>query len=100
MYLVYIIKRKVNGGKFMNISEKMCCIYAKDICCEDTVEQIVESEITLPEYFPDIVSVLRSTLRPNVSQNQERVSQAIHLFPQKLQMFPKISGLKNTFFTP
>ena len=54
----------------MNLPKKMCCISAKDINCEDTVEHIVESEITLPEYFPDIVSVLRSTLRPNVSQTK------------------------------
>lgn len=54
----------------MDIAKKMCSISSKQIRCEDTLEHTVESEITLPEYFPDIVSVLRSTLKPNVSQTK------------------------------
>lgn len=54
----------------MDITKKMCSISAKQIRCEDTLEHTVESEITLPEYFPDIVSVLRSTLKPNISQTK------------------------------
>lgn len=54
----------------MEISKKMYSVCAKDIRCEDTVEHTVESDITLPEYFPDIVSVLKATLKPNVTQTK------------------------------
>lgn len=54
----------------MDIAKKMCSVSSKSIKYEDTVEQTVESEITLPEYFPDIVSVLRCTLKPNIVQTR------------------------------
>lgn len=54
----------------MDISKKNFSVCTKDVLCEDTVEHTVESDITLPEYFPDIVSVLKAVLKPNVSQTK------------------------------
>ena len=44
---------------------------------ESTLEQPIDSDVTLPEYFPDLVRVLKCTLTPRIHPVQnasDRVS--------------------------
>lgn len=42
-------------------------VVLKCLAFEGSAEQSVESDITLPEYFPDIVKVLKCTVLPNIA---------------------------------
>lgn len=51
----------------MELNKHINNIVIKDTAFDGSVEQSVESDITLPDYFPDIVKLLKCSLLPNVS---------------------------------
>ena len=50
----------------MNINTVNTDISMKRLAFEEAVEQQIESDITLPDYFPDIVRVIKCTLKANI----------------------------------
>lgn len=50
----------------MNINTVNTDISMKRLAFEEAAEQQIESDITLPDYFPDIVRVIKCTLRANI----------------------------------
>lgn len=50
----------------MNINTVNTDISMKRLAFEEAAEQQIESDITLPDYFPDIVRVIKCTLKANV----------------------------------
>lgn len=50
----------------MNINTVNTDISMKRLAFEETAEQQIESDITLPDYFPDIVRVIKCTLKANI----------------------------------
>lgn len=50
----------------MNINTVNTDISMKKLAFEEAAEQQIESDITLPDYFPDIVRVIKCTLKANI----------------------------------
>lgn len=50
----------------MNINTVNTDISMKRLAFEEAAEQQIESDITLPDYFPDIVRVIKCTLKANI----------------------------------
>lgn len=50
----------------MNINTVNTDISMKRLAFEEATEQQIESDITLPDYFPDIVRVIKCTLKANI----------------------------------
>lgn len=48
-----------NNKQFNELSQKVLCFEANS-------EQSIESEVNLPDYFPDIVKLVKCTLTPNI----------------------------------
>ena len=51
----------------MDINTVNTDISMKKLAYEETAEQQIESDITLPDYFPDIVRVIKCTLKANIA---------------------------------
>lgn len=51
----------------MNINTVNTDISMKRLAFEEAAEQQIESDITLPDYFPDIVRVIKCTLKANIA---------------------------------
>lgn len=61
----------------MEFTTKKNALARRRCLFEGTVEQPIDSDITLPEYFPDVVRVLKCTLTPRITTVQcaaDRVS--------------------------
>ena len=59
----------------MELNKTVNSFVRKALAFEGAAEQTIESDITLPDYFPDIVKIIRCTIRPNImsvntAQNQ------------------------------
>lgn len=50
----------------MDISKNCECISSKAVSFESSVEQPIQCDITLPDYFPDIVKVVRCKMRADI----------------------------------
>ncbi len=97
----------------MELNKTVNSFATKVLAFEGAAEQTVESDITLPDYFPDIVKIIRCTLKPNVmsvntAQNQLAVEgncivsvlylsedSKFHCFEQRLP-FSKLIDVRRT----
>lgn len=52
----------------LNITKETVCI--NEIMYEGSVEQAIDSDVTLPDYCPDILRVLKCTIMPRVNSTQ------------------------------
>lgn len=98
------------------ISKEAVCV--NEIIYEGSVEQAIDSDITLPDYCPDILRVLKCTIMPRINSTQtagERItvdgsallraiyvaeSGRVHCYEQSIPFskFVELSGIDNNPF--
>ena len=61
----------------MEFNKKTTAMHERRTLFEGTAEQAVDCDITLPDYFPDVVRVLKCTLTPRLTVVQGGADRAV-----------------------